>query len=56
MSRSIPHRILPLMFASATSVTMLAAAPAQAARAAVSLTQVSSGPYFDSQAQHATEV
>ena len=55
MSRSISRRLLPLMVAAATSVTAFVAPPA-AARAAVSLAQISSDPYSDSQAQHTTEV
>jgi BNR repeat protein len=59
------HRTLRLGAAAAAAVLAVpltaafAAAPAQAAaapRAGVALTQVSSDPYTDSQAQHATEV
>jgi hypothetical protein len=55
MSRSISRRLPVLLVATAGSLLALAA-PATAARAAVTLTQVSSDPYTDSQAQHATEV
>ena len=55
MSRSISRRLLPLLAVAVTSLTAFAT-PATAARAAVSLAQISSDPYADSQAQHATEV
>ncbi|MFC0438458.1 sialidase family protein [Kutzneria buriramensis] len=55
MSRSIRSRVLTLAVAALASLTAFTT-PATAARAAVSLNQVSTDPYSDAQAQHSTEV
>jgi hypothetical protein len=56
MARSIFRALSPVFLVSAASLTVVTGAAAATAPAAVPLTQISSDPYTDSQAQHATEV
>ena len=55
MSRQISRLLSPLFIAATTTLSVFAV-PAAAAPSAVTLTQISSDPYTDTQAQHATEV
>ena len=55
MSRLITRGLPPLLIAAATTLAAFTV-PAAASTAAATLTQISSDPYTDSQAQHATEV
>jgi hypothetical protein len=56
MSRSISRGLPALLVATASSLAAFAAPAVAAGPAAVTMTQISSDPYTDSQAQHATEV